>query len=193
MRLVILKTRASVANVVPTTDKYIPISPLLPAVYIDDIVLPALPRAADDWGMSQMLFPAETPPIVFTDAARTVSRSRVGLGDAEYTSYPTLKLVALKTLDGDRFAAEIPTIIEPWGGKRKKLGSKYPGVNGLYEGTLYSHPLKFVVLLKLLGVYAYCCTRLKPFMQFVLNKLVFIEFALMLFAETDCEFNFWDD
>jgi hypothetical protein len=140
-----------------------------------------------------MLFPAATPPKEFTDAARTVSRRRVGLGDAEYTSYPTLKLVALKTFDGDRFAAEIPTITEPLGGKRKKLGSEVPGVNGLYEGTVYSHPLKFNVLLKLFGVYAYYCTSLKPFMQFALNKLVVIEFALMLFAETDCEFNFWDD
>jgi hypothetical protein len=155
-------------------------------------ILPALPRAADDWGMSQTLFPAATPPGLFTDAVRTVLRRRVGLGDVEYIAYPALKLVALKTLYCDRFATETPTTTEPKG-KRKKLGSAFPADTGLYEGTLYSHPLKDVVLLKLFGVYAYACTSLKPFMQFALNKLVVIEFALMLSAETDCEFNFWDD
>jgi hypothetical protein len=29
-------------------------------------------------------------------------------------------------------------------------------------------------------------------MQFALNKLVVSDFAFMLFAETICEFNFWD-
>jgi hypothetical protein len=101
--------------------------------------------------MSQTLFPAATPPKEFTDAARTVSRRRVGLGDAEYTSYPTLKLVALKTLNGNRFAAEIPTTLDAKG-KRKKLGSEVPADTGLYEGTVYSHPVKFNVLLKLFGV-----------------------------------------
>ena len=141
----------------PTTDKFIPEA--APTVNPGAAILPALPRAADARGMSKTLFPAATPPGVFMDAARTGPRRRVGLGDVEYTAYPTLKLVALKTFACDRVEAEIPTTTE-LAGKRKKLGSADPADTGLYEGTVYSHPLKVVVLLKLFGVYAYFCTSL---------------------------------
>ena len=64
------------------TDKFIPVFARETSNPNGATTAPALPRAADAYGISLMLFPAAAPQAVFKVTGRTVERRRVGTGTA---------------------------------------------------------------------------------------------------------------